>query len=359
MKKLLFLSDLHERMKDLTTIKGYCNANRAVQADIKDFCISENIDIIIEAGDLFDGGYGSDVGAALAHADAIMELAKVVHGEFYGVIGNHIRVRMDSNPELYLIQPHDVYKSRWETDRVEQIIKTPRTFMVNGVQISLCHFNPLADSAISYATPRDLSAKYHVGVYHSEKVIPKELLSKYNPYMTSSYSDVARALEGVDYAFVGHIHKPLGMCDVMHEDGSVTKVYVPGSLANTEVSEVSMHDFVDLPVLTITDDGIVSWSYHKFSLHTEMCDFHKKGSKTEEDEKLKALRFGSKSRLYEDMVGQTVLEEDQIYMSLNMFLKENNYTEMDRNLIRSTIHNPEDIDTLVSIHKSSKEASEV
>ena len=59
------------------------------------------------------------------------------------------------------------------------------------------------------------------------------------------------------------------------------------------------------------------------------------------------------------MVGQTVSEEDQIYMSLNLFLNKNNYTPVDRNLIKSVIHNPEDINELLSIFKTIQEVSEI
>lgn len=357
-KKVLIATDLHKRMKDLTTIRGYCAANRAVQTDLMQFIKDNDVDYMALAGDWYDAGYGSDVGAALAHTDMDIEMNRLLKGNLYGVIGNHIRIRMDSNPELFLIQPHDIYKSRWETDRKEQIIKTPNYFMVDNLQISLCHYNPMADVAMSYAPIRQPEADYHVAIFHTEKVIPKELLSNVNAYMTSSYSDLAKALEGVDYAVVGHIHKPLGICRVPHDDGSQTVVYVPGSLANTEVSQNSMHDEVQLPMFTV-EDGKVSVSYHTFSLHTEMCEFAKKGSKTEEDVKLGALRHNSNEYLYEDMVGQTVSEEDQIYMSLNLFLDKNNYTPVDRNLIKSVIHNPEDINELLSIFKTIQEVSEI
>lgn len=357
-KKVLIGTDLHKRMKDLTTIRGYCNANRAVQQDLMNFIKEEEVDYFVHAGDWYDAGYGSDVGAALAHTDMDIEMNKILHGNFYGVIGNHIRIRMDSNPELFLIQPHDIYKSRWECDRKEQIIKTPKFLMIDGLQISLCHYNPMADEAVSYSPIRQPEAKYHVAIFHTEKVIPKELLSNVNSYMTSSYSDLSRALEGVDYAVVGHIHKPLGICRIPHDDGSQTVVYVPGSLANTEVSQSSMHETVELPMFTV-EDGKISVSYHTFSLHTEMCEFAKKGSKTDEDAKLGALRHNSKEFLYEDMVGQTVSEEDQIYMSLNLFLNKNNYTPVDRNLIKSVIHNPEDINELLSIFKTIQEVSEI
>ena len=359
MKKVLFGTDLHKRTKDLTTIKGYCEANRMVQQDIMKFITDEDVDYFVHAGDWYDGGYGSDVGAALSHTDLDYEMNKLLKGNFYGVIGNHIRIRMDSNPELFLIQPHEFFKSRWECDRTEQIIKTPRFFIVDGVQISLCHFNPNAETAMEYAPIRQPGVKYHVAVFHTERVIPSGLLKRTNAYLNSTFSDLNHALEGVDYAIVGHVHKPLGMCNVIHEDGTTTVVNVPGSLANTEVSENSMHDFTTLPMLIIDDDGGVSWSYNDFSLHTELCEFAKKGSRTQEEEKLGALRYNSKESLYEDMVGQTVMEDDKVYMSLNKFLEQNNYTPTDRQLIRNIIQNPEDIDGLVSLYKSILEVAEV
>lgn len=357
MKRILFGTDLHKRTKDLTTIKGYCNANRMVQQDLMKFIVDNEVDYFNHAGDWYDGGYGSDVGAALSHTDLDYEMNKLVNGNFYGVIGNHIRIRMDSNPELFLIQPHDFFKSRWECDRTEQVIKTPNYYIVDDVQVSLCHFNANAETAMEYAPIRQPGVKYHVAVFHTEKIIPSRLLKETNPFLTSTYSDLNKALEGVDYAIVGHVHKPLGFCTIQHDDGSSTTMYVPGSLANTEVSDVSMHTHTTLPMLTIGDNGEITWSYHEFSLHTDLCEFAKKGSRNSEEEKLGALRFNSKESLYEDMVGQTVIEDDKVYMSLNRFLEKNNYTPTDRQLIRSIIQNPEDIDGLLNIFKSTLEVA--
>ena len=357
--KILFGTDLHKRTRDLTTIIGYCAANKRVQLDLMDFIKDNEVDYFVHAGDWYDGGYGSDVGAALSHTDLDYEMNKLLKGNFYGVIGNHIRIKMDSNPELFLIQPHDYFKSRWECDRAEQIIKTPPYFIVNGVQISLCHFNHTAESAAAYSPIRQPGVKYHVAVFHTERVIPNRLLKETNPYLQSTNDDILRALEGVDYAIVGHVHKPLGMCTINHADGAKTILFVPGSLSNTEVSEVSMHTETTLPLLEIGDNGEVSWSYHDFDLHTDMCEFAKKGSKNEDEVKLGALRFNSKESLYEDMVGQTVVEDDRVYMSLNRYLERNNYTAVDKNLIKSIIHNPEDIDTLITTFKTTREVVEV
>ena len=351
--RVLVGCDLHKRTKDITTIRGYVEANQRVQRDIYNFIKENNVDIFISAGDWYDGGYGADIGAALVHTASDIELHKLLKSQFYGVIGNHIRVRMDSNPELFLIQPHDTFVSRWKCDRDYQIIRTPRYIYVDGVQFSLCHYNFMATCAADYKPIRLPEAKYHVGIFHTEKVIPYTLLRGLNQYMVSNNNDIMEALSNVDYAVVGHIHKPLGKTIVEHENGWKTVVNVPGSLANTEYSEVSYHEYVLLPMFEISN-GDVSVTDVEFSLHTECCEFSKKGSVSSDEIKLKSLRSNSKEFLYADMVGQTVLEEDQMYMSLNLFLEKNNYTKADKELLKLVIRDPNTTEPILQSYRNAR-----
>ena len=145
--RILIGNDLHKRMKDLTTIRGYIEGCRLVETDIIDACKELGCTHFFSLGDWFDKGYGSDVAAALAHTDIDRDLYDAVNGNLYGVIGNHIKIRMDSNPELFLIQPHPVYRSRHPVNRKEQILKTPKDLILNGVQIHFMHWNKDAEDA--------------------------------------------------------------------------------------------------------------------------------------------------------------------------------------------------------------------
>ena len=142
--KILYATDLHKKMKDITTIRGYCTVHNKIEDDLINLISQLGITHFIEGGDWFDSGYGSDVAAALAHTDLDRKLYDAVKGNFYGVIGNHIRLNMDSNPELFLIQPHPKYTTRHRISRDTQIIKTPDELFLNGVQISFCHHDKVA-----------------------------------------------------------------------------------------------------------------------------------------------------------------------------------------------------------------------
>ena len=178
--KVMIAGDLHKRMQDKSTIRGYCKACRQVQEDIMKYIKDNGVTHFISLGDWYDRGYGSDVAAALVDTELDMKMAELLHGNFYGLVGNHIRIDMDSSPETFLMQPHDVYKSRRQTNRTEQIIKTPDRFVLNGVEFILMHWNPLAQTAMDYKTEVDPDCHFHVALYHTEQVIPSHLLTSLN-----------------------------------------------------------------------------------------------------------------------------------------------------------------------------------
>ena len=262
-RRILLGGDFHKRMKDITTIRGYCSACEQVQLDIMKTIKDEGITDFISLGDWFDGGYGSDVAAALAHTDIDREMSEILKGNFYGLIGNHIHIRMDSNPELFLIQPHPVYKSRHETVRDNQIIKTPNRLVYNGVEIILQHWNHLANGALDYAPNLDSSCKHHVALFHTEKIIPHQLLSDLNMgHDIEDNSTISRALSGLDLAIVGHIHKCIGSHVIHGPNGNMVNMIIPGSMTNTDAGERTRHHYVDLPLITISDNGNMELSYH-------------------------------------------------------------------------------------------------
>lgn len=354
--RVLFGGDLHKRMKDITTIRGYCSACHDVQVDIMNAIAEQNITHFVSLGDWFDGGYGSDVAAALCHADIDREMAKLLNGNFYGVIGNHIRIKMDSNPELFLIQPHPYYTSRHVVQRDEQIMKTPDRIVLNGVEIILMHWNPVADSARDYTVHIDPACNYHIAVFHTEQVIPAALLQDLNmAYEISDDSVIAQALAGVDVAIVGHIHKKIGAHVIKSSTGHDTLMIVPGSLTNTDAGERARHDYVDLPLLDIYEDGSVKLSYLRQPLHFEKLTFYKKKQDDESvREKLKSLRGNTKDTLYDDIEAAAFIGESNTFVSLNRFLTNMGYTRNDRVMINSILKSPEDIDTLVILSNESK-----
>lgn len=350
--RILVGCDLHKKMKDITTIRGYVNGCTMVQLDIMKTIVEKEVTHFISGGDWFDSGYGSDVAAALTHTDIDIEMSKLLNGNFYGVIGNHIRIRMDSNPELFLIQPHDVYKSRYPVTRKHQIIKTPKDLILNGVQIHFMHWNKDAESAFDYKAMINKDCHYHIGIYHTEYIIPTHLLHGIGmKQVVNDNSMIGAALEDIDLAIVGHIHKPIGTFTIQKVSGKPTTMIVPGSLTNTDAGELSRHDYVDMPLIEIDDDGKVSISYVRQSLHTEVLTFLKKSVSEDVREKLKSLRGNTKEALYEELESTTFVGEASSFISLNAFMKQQGYTAGDKSLIRTVVNDPDNLTQLMYIYK--------
>ena len=350
--RVMIAGDLHKRMKDITTIRGYVSACRKVQLDLMNAIKELGVTHFISLGDWFDAGYGSDVAAALSHTDIDREMYELLNGNFYGLIGNHIRIRMDSNPELFLIQPHPYYKSRHVVSRDHQIIKTPKDLILNGVQFHFMHWNKDAENAMIYKAMIDKSCKYHIGLYHSEYIIPSSYLHNMGMLgVCNDSSAISAALEDIDLAIVGHIHKPIGSFIINKMDGKTTTMIVPGSLTNTDAGEISRHSFINIPIIDIDDDGNFSLSYYKMDLHTDELVFMKKGISDDTREKLKSLRGNSKETLYEELETASFIGESGGFISLNSFMMQQGYTPGDKSLIRNVINSPDDVDKLVSIYK--------
>ena len=348
--RLLFAGDLHKRPKDISTINGYVECNTAVQRSLMDLIVEKGVDYFFSLGDWYDKGYTSDIAASLVDYDLDIKLANLVHGNFYGVIGNHIRLGMDSNPELHLIQPHPVLKSRRRSSRSEQILKTPEFVRINDVQISLMHYKMEAESVAAYKPKREPWAKYHIALFHTDMIIPmKQLVNTNYGFTASSGQAIGDALEGVDLAIVGHVHNTLGMFNVGTPSGQVPMI-VPGSLTNVDSGEKGRHSMVALPFITVSADSEVKIQFINFDIKTNMVTFKKKNV-DESREKLKSLRGKSVEDIHETEDVVAVLgNKDEALLSLNAFMQVKNYTRADKALVRSVLKDPKDLKSLVQVY---------
>lgn len=345
--KIGFAGDLHKRPKDISTIKGYVKCCDKVQDSLVDMMISEELTDFISLGDWYDKGYVDDVSSALADTSREEYISKLLNGKFYGVIGNHIRLRLDSNPELMLIQPHPTIKSRKAVKRTEPIIKTPSHIKYGNVQISLVHHMPDAESLEDYTIHRLPGVKYHVAVVHDPRFIPNHKLSlTQHPPTRTLDSQIARVLAGVDLCICGDIHMPLGMFDV----SPTTKMIVPGSLTNTNAGVRGRHSSIKIPILTVDDEtDAVEFSYFNFDLHLNMLTFDEKGDQ-KVSEKLKTLQGNNLQSLYGDKSVEGIMSSGIASLSFGSFLKEQNYTDNDKKLIKNVLKEPVNILELIRIH---------
>jgi hypothetical protein len=352
---LLFAGDLHKRHKDISTIEGYVKCTHAVQAQLERVIQDRHVDYFISLGDWYDKGYAADISAALSDCDADIQMSKVLNGNFYGLIGNHIRLSMDSNPELHLIQPHAYLRSRQPVTRKDQIIHTPGMLRINDVQISFQHYDMGLSSVADYKPKRESWAKYHIALFHTPLVVPGyKLIDTQYGYNISSNNDIAYTLENVDLAICGDIHKPLGQFDINKPNGTKTVMIVPGSLTNTDAGDANRHASISMPFIQIGLNSEVKIQYIPFDLLTNTVTFKKKNIEQAQD-KMKTLRGKSLENLYnpEDVVAALSHREDTL-LSLNAFMESKGYTQTDKQLILSVMQNPEDILNLVKIWQGEK-----
>lgn len=344
--------DLHKLHKDISTIVGYADNAIYVQKQLMSTMSELGVTHFFCLSDWYHKGYSSDVGAGLADVDLDRQMCEQLNGNVYSVIGNHMYLGLESNPEFHLIQPHPYIKARREVPRKEQLFKTVNSIMINGVQISFAHCKLDAKSALEYKLIRNPEAKYHIALYHTHLIVPYAKLCEagYN-YSASSNTNIAEALDGVDYAIVGDVHKPLGQFKVKTKTGDCT-MCVPGSLTNVDSSRANRHTSVNLPLIDISEDGVVSISLVPFDLHTNNVTF-----KEVKDDigKLKSTKGNVVAHLYEsedDGDGfVSITDFGSCSMTYTDYLKTEGYTETDKKLIMACIKFPEDIQELMKLRK--------
>lgn len=269
--RILFITDLHKRYKDSTSIKGQLEAQRLVQEDIIAFNKQHGITHNVILGDWYDRGFHG-----LCQAFSAMEmdkrLSESVNGEVYLCIGNHFYLERDENPEMYIIQPNEFVKPQQDMVLPEKpVFKLVPRLDFGPVQIDFFHFSKINKDYIAERRP---DCKFHIGVYHDDSVIPgwiREMEgfsgSSTNAYMNSIYNNI-------DLAIHGHIHVKIGTCNFELNNGRKVPMFVPGSLGITQNKEAMKHTDVQLPVLDIADDGTVNVQLATFSTHMEVLKFY-------------------------------------------------------------------------------------
>jgi hypothetical protein len=73
---------------------------------------------------------------------------------------------------------------------------------------------------------------------------------------------------------------------------------------------------------------------------------------------LKSIHGNAKETLYEELETTSFVGESSGFQTLTMFMRQQNYTDTDRSLVRNTIHSPEDIDTLMELYKEENNGTE-
>lgn len=272
--RILFVSDLHKRDCDFTTIAGYTNAVDAVQRDILSFIKQRGITHLVSLGDWYDKGYRS-INRSNNDRNLDEDLSRAVNGNFYICLGNHFFLERDNNPEMYLIQPSQKYRPSQPIYATSPIIRAVPSLRIGPVQISFFHFSK---ENKNYIIERDPEVTYHIGVYHDDGVVPTQQRNAAGFQGTTMTSYLDNTFANINLAIVGHIHTPVGVFNIQSR-GRELPMIIPGSLAITASGNNNLHTDVKLPVVEISDEGTVSCSLFTFDLHANLLRFYKKKDK--------------------------------------------------------------------------------
>lgn len=270
--RALFLTDLHKRYKDMSSIHGIVPVQHKIQHEIINFCVENNVTHIFIAGDWYDRGFHG-IGQAYSAMEEDRLLSNCVNGNVYLCIGNHFYLERDENPEMYIIQPcpYMVPKDILQTAERPLFNVVPKV-RIGNVQISLFHYDKLNKA---YKTQVEPGVTYHIGVYHDEVCVPSWVREREGFGGVTSVYEMEQLYSNVDMAIHGHIHTDIGVTDIRMTDGRVVPLYIPGSLGISQNKEEIKHKEVKLPMVDINDDSTVTTRLVPFSTHLDELSFFK------------------------------------------------------------------------------------
>ena len=271
--KVLFLTDLHKRDVDFSSIEGYTKAVTSVQMDLLKYIKEAGITHVVSGGDWYDKGY-RNTSPTLSDNELDRRFSKSVNGEFYITLGNHFNLETDNNPESYIIQPCPGRPLIREVITPEEpIFKCVDDLIIGNIQISFFHFSKMNKT---YVNKRQPGIKMHIGVYHDDCVVPSDIREQSGYYGTTSSKYLDMIYDNIDVAIINHIHVSCGTRKLQLSTGKCLPLIIPGSLGITQNKEIEKHKSADLPILEIKDDGAVGISFHKQLTHIDMLKFYKK-----------------------------------------------------------------------------------
>lgn len=272
--KVLFVTDLHKRYKESSSIKGQLKVQNLIQQDIINFCIEQEVTHVVITGDWYDRGFHG-VGQAFGAMEMDRRLSEAVNGNVYLCIGNHFYLERDDNPEMYIIQPNSILRPANPIPLPDKpIFQMVPKLRLGPVQISFFHYNKSNKDYVAY---RDPDVNFHVGVYHDDACVPGWVREQEGYQGSSTQAYYRQIYDNIDWAIHGHIHVKVGMCsmDISTLDGVPKKVpmCIPGSLGITQNKDSMKHPFVDLPMLIVNDDGSHEAKLARFSTHIDELQF--------------------------------------------------------------------------------------
>lgn len=344
--KILFITDLHKRYKDSSSIKGQLAVQQKIQEEIINFNYQNGITHNIIAGDWYDRGFHG-LGQAYGAIEMDRRLSKSVNGNVYLCVGNHFYLERDENPEMYIIQPNAFIKPQFPIPVPERpIFQMVQTLQIGTVQIDFFHYNKLNKDYMAYRKPE---TTYHIGVYHDDAVLPGWIREQEGYTGASTQAYMNNIYNNIDLAIHGHIHTKVGTASVQLASGKQVPMFVPGSLGITQNKENFKHTDVQLPIIEIEDDYSVNIKVATFSTHLDELRFYSANKKRK------------KESISDNMVmsGQLTMGNTSAELqSLPIYMTKKGYTNRHLNLINAAIGDTLNLATAVRILAEADEIHE-
>lgn len=340
--RALITTDKHVIDKDFKTVQGYRKALRQNIEDQIEYCEQNEVTHVFDTGDIGDRGF-KVLSQAYSWEVLFRRWRETV--DYYVTIGNHLFLEMDSNPELYWIQPSPFVQPK-DADYVppeEPLLKTVDSLVIGTVMFSFHHFNKTDKDYIRYRPP---GITHHHAIYHDDIILPSNIQRDFYQTTNVDTNYLNSIYENVDSATVGHIHKPYGLVK-MHINGREVPVDVPGSCGITNRGEAEVHSYVDLPQYDVYDDGTIEKTYVRFSTHLEMMTFFKPKDRSVPKEILEYANEIQSSFQGVDKAREVLIKSTSKKLSVEAYLTQLGYTQNGIDLFtRSTFTKLSTVDVL-------------
>lgn len=331
-EKIFFAYDFHKRPAN-TAISNYLSVSYKIQKDWMEYFKLNNVTGLVTAGDYYDRGFTKNVDAVVS---AVMMDAEMRHMlDFWdGIVGNHMYIGQNSNPELQISQPNSLIPSRFYHTKPLVNLDSNYRIINDTVQISYMHFK-LSDKPSDYIARRKEGVKLHVAIYHTDHAFPN----------IASADTLDLLFKDVDVAIVGHEHKNYGI--LRH---GKTTVYAFGASNNTSNDPNVIKPFAVHPILNVKADGTWDWEFHKQNLYVAEAGFKIREvvSVEKKEQKLAIKRLKNEVVSFEHFNQKGLTVEAKVFEGLIPYLRCGGYTEDDLNHMLSIVEKPDDIKKHVS-----------
>lgn len=344
-KTVLIIPDVHLRVANFKNRYDYPNETLTYLLDIQKIVETNSIDIVIFLGDIFDNHF-TEAGALQYYNKVVNILLRIKDkAELYTLMGNHELHNIKTSPFFHITEiaseriTKDLKHIYQNPQCITPILKAPDNLLVNNVSFEFFHFS---DIEKNYRTePKEIP---QIGLFHDSLISEKTKAYMKSIMGDSSFNAMKDHLtlinvedsyfDYLDYACIGDIHTrigefPIGNC----------LADLPGSIGRTQYTLLQSHEVVDLPIFTITEEGIISKSHIHFPLLKVQDSFKvdiievEKAQRVDKKEFKKALERVTFSRDIRFDVENAPIQQDVKTLILNVMdnsLKSNAILEMNK-----------------------------